>query len=31
MQTFEEHPYRSLYDITKAKEILGFNPEYGWR
>lgn len=28
---FEENPHASLFDITKAKKMLGYNPEFGWK
>jgi UDP-glucose 4-epimerase len=28
---FAEDPYRSLFDIAKARRLLGYEPRYNWR
>ena len=28
---FEVNPHASLFDTTKARELLGFRPEFTWR
>lgn len=30
-KSFEEDPYRSLFDLTRARHHLGYKPRYRWR